>query len=53
MPVSGSFHDPAPAVLETVFNVFRNAFIRAFEGKLSNENIELEKVQQDPDTKGD
>ncbi|MGI8437112.1 MAG: DUF748 domain-containing protein [Chthoniobacterales bacterium] len=51
VPVSGSFDNPSPAVLDTVFNVFRNAFIKAFEGKLGNEKIELEKVQQDPDTK--
>lgn len=33
----------------TVFNVLRNAFVKAFEGKL---DIDLEKVKQDPDTKG-
>ena len=53
VPVSGRFHDPEPDVLETVFNVFRNAFVKAFEGKLSNEDIDLEKLRQDPDTKGD
>src|SRR3954447_15939643 len=51
VPLSGSFDEPAPDVLETVFNVLRNAFIKAFEGKLSNEDIDLEKVQQDPDVK--
>ena len=44
VPLTGSFDDPAPEVLTTVFNVFRNAFIRAFEGKLSDENIDLPKV---------
>jgi len=36
--------------MDTVFNVLRNAFIKAFEGRLTNDNIDLEKVQQDPDT---
>ena len=36
-----------PPIMETVFNVFRNAFVKAFEGKLSNDDIDLEKVQQD------
>ena len=51
VPLSGSFDDPTPDVLDTVFNVLRNAFIKAFEGKLSNEDIDLDKVKQDPDTK--
>jgi uncharacterized protein DUF748 len=51
VPLSGTFDDPTPAVMETVINVLRNAFIKAFEGKLSNDNIDLEKVQQDPDVK--
>ncbi len=37
VPISGNFDNPAPAVLETVFNVFRNAFVRAFEGKLESD----------------
>ena len=51
VPISGTFDDPAPAILQTVFNVVRNAFVKAFEGKLSNEEIDLEKVKQDPDVK--
>ncbi len=35
-----------------IFNVLRNAFIKAFEGKVGNDEIDLETVQQDPDTKG-
>ena len=50
VPISGSFDDPSPAVMETIFNVFRNAFVKAFEGRLSNDDIDLDKVQQDPDT---
>jgi uncharacterized protein involved in outer membrane biogenesis len=51
VPISGSFDDPAPAVMETVFNVFRNAFVKAFEGRLSNDDVDLDKVQQDADVK--
>ena len=51
VPISGSFEDPSPAVLDTVLNVFRNAFIKAFEGRLSNDNIDLEKLQEAPETK--
>ena len=50
VPLSGSFDDPAPAMMDTIFNVLRNAFIKAFEGKLGNDEIDLEKVRQDPDT---
>jgi hypothetical protein len=46
-PLSGSFDDPSPEVMTTILNVFKNAFIKAFEGKLSDDNIELPKV--DPD----
>jgi hypothetical protein len=53
VPISGSFDNPSPAILDTVFNVLRNAFVKAFEGKLGNEDIDLEKVKQDPDTKSD
>jgi uncharacterized protein involved in outer membrane biogenesis len=51
VPISGSFDDPAPAVMDTVFNIFRNAFVRAFEGRLTNDNIDLDKLQDAPETK--
>ena len=51
VPIAGSFDDPAPAVLETVFNVFRNAFVKAFEGKLSNDDIDLKEIQESSETK--
>ncbi|MFN2475243.1 MAG: DUF748 domain-containing protein [Chthoniobacterales bacterium] len=51
VPLSGNFDNPTPAVMDTVFNVLRNAFIKAFEGRLSNDDIDIEKVKQDPDTK--
>ncbi len=44
VPLSGSFDDPAPEVLTTVFNVFRNAFIKAFTGTLQEQKIEIPKV---------
>ncbi len=49
VPISGSFDNPAPAIMDTVFNVLRNAFIKAFEGKLSNDDVDLEKLKKDPD----
>ncbi len=52
VPLSGSFDDPIPSVPDTVFNVLRNAFVKAFEGRLGNDDIDIQKVQQDPDTKG-
>ena len=51
VPISGSFDDPAPAVMDTVFNVFRNAFVKAFKGELSNSDIDLEEVQKSSETK--
>jgi len=33
--------------MTTVLNVFKNAFVKAFEGKLENENIELPKVDKE------
>jgi hypothetical protein len=47
VPLSGSFEDPAPEVMTTIVNVFKNAFVKAFEGKLENENIELPKVDKE------
>jgi hypothetical protein len=47
VPLSGSFDDPAPEVMTTVFNVFRNAFIKAFSGTLDEQHVEMPKV--DPD----
>ncbi|HEY4282969.1 MAG TPA: DUF748 domain-containing protein [Chthoniobacterales bacterium] len=50
VPISGSFDQPQPAILTTIFNVFRNAFIKAFEGKLEGQNLNLP-TQVDPDKK--
>jgi uncharacterized protein involved in outer membrane biogenesis len=49
VPYSGTFDTPQPAIMTTVFNVFRNAFVKAFEGKLHNDDVKLPKV--DPDKK--
>ncbi len=50
VPYSGTFDAPQPAIMKTVFNVFRNAFVKAFTGKLKNEDVDVpEKV--DPDKK--
>jgi len=49
VPFSGTFEDPHPDIIATVFNAFRNAFVQAFEGKLENwkqvPKVEPEKKQ--------
>ena len=50
VPYSGTFDNPRQDVMTTVFNVFRNAFVKAFSGKLQNEKIDLPK-KIDPDKK--
>jgi hypothetical protein len=50
VPISGSFDQPQPAILTTIFNVFRNAFVKAFEGKLEGQNLNLP-TKVDPDKK--
>ncbi|MFL6583964.1 MAG: DUF748 domain-containing protein [Chthoniobacterales bacterium] len=47
VPLAGSFDDPSPDVMTTVFNVFRNAFIKAFTGTLNEEGVKV--PQTDPD----
>ena len=52
VPISGSFDQPQPAVLTTVFNVFRNAFVKAFTGTLENQKENLDLPDKlDPDKK--
>lgn len=46
IPFSGTFEDPRPDQFATIFNAFRNAFVKAFEGKLDNEDIKLPEVDQ-------
>jgi hypothetical protein len=50
VPYSGTFENPQEDVWTTVFNVFRNAFVKAFTGKLQNEKIDLPK-KIEPDKK--
>jgi Domain of Unknown Function (DUF748) len=49
VPFSGTFEKPNPEILTTIFNAFRNAFIKAFEGELPSGNkvpkVEPEKKQ--------
>src|SRR3954467_14505258 len=47
VPLSGSFDDPAPDVMTTVFNVFRNAFVKAFTGTLSEEGVKVPEANPD------
>lgn len=47
-PLQGNFDDPKTAVMSTVLNVFRNAFVQAFSGTLQQEKKEnLPKVNPD------
>lgn len=50
VPYSGTFENPQQDVMATIFNVFRNAFVKAFTGKLENEKIDLPN-KIDPDKK--
>jgi hypothetical protein len=45
IPFAGTFERPQPEIFTTVANAFRNAFVKAFEGKLENENLKLPKVE--------
>lgn len=46
VPIHGSFDNPKPAIIATIFNVFRNAIIQVFSGELPNK--ELPKVEKNP-----
>ncbi|MBV9009879.1 MAG: DUF748 domain-containing protein [Verrucomicrobia bacterium] len=37
VPLSGNFDNPKPAIMTTILNVFRNAFIQAFTGTLQEQ----------------
>ena len=39
VPFSGTFEHPQPDIFATIFNAFRNAFVKAFEGKLENKKL--------------
>ncbi|HST30330.1 MAG TPA: DUF748 domain-containing protein [Chthoniobacterales bacterium] len=49
VPFSGTFENPRPDIFATVFNAFRNAFVKAFSGTLENwkqiPKVEPEKKQ--------
>ena len=47
VPFSGTFDNPRPDVIETAFNAFRNAFIKAFSGTLEDKNIGLPKLEEE------
>ena len=46
MPLSGTFDEPRPAIIITVLNVFKNALIKAFEGKLEGDHTKLPEVPE-------
>ena len=39
VPFSGTFEHPQPDIFATIFNAFRNAFVKAFEGRLENKKL--------------
>jgi len=45
VPLAGSFDNPQPAIITTVMNVFKNALIKAFEGRLEA-NSDLPRVPE-------
>ena len=46
-PLAGNFDNPKAAIMTTLLNVFRNAFVQAFTGKLSETKEDLPKVNPD------
>lgn len=46
VPLSGTFDEPQPAIIITVLNVFKNALIKAFEGKLEKDHTKLPEVPE-------
>ena len=46
VPLSGSFDEPQPAIIATVLNVFKNALIKTFEGKLEENHENLPKIPE-------
>ena len=49
VPFAGTFEQPQPDIFATVFNAFRNAFIKAFEGQLEEREIKLPEVDTEKD----
>jgi hypothetical protein len=46
VPLSGTFDEPRPAIIVTLLNVFKNALVKAFEGKLEEDHAKLPKVPE-------
>ena len=46
IPLSGTFDEPQPAMIATILNVFKNALIKAFEGKLDQDHTKLPEVPE-------
>ena len=47
VPFAGTFDDPRPDIITTVFNAFRNAFVKAFSGTLEDKKIELPELNEE------
>jgi hypothetical protein len=48
VPISGKYTNPDIGVAETIINIFRNAFIEAYEPKVDN-TISLKDVAKEQD----
>src|ERR1043166_1537697 len=45
IPFAGTFDKPQPDIFATVFNAFRNAFVKAFEGQIEEKDLKLPDVK--------
>jgi hypothetical protein len=45
IPFAGTFDQPQPDIFATIFNAFRNAFVKAFEGKIESKSLKLPPVE--------
>jgi hypothetical protein len=45
IPFAGTFDKPHPDIFATIFNAFRNAFVKAFTGEIENKNLKLPPVK--------
>ena len=45
VPFAGTFDQPQPDIFATVFNAFRNAFVKVFTGEIPNKNLKLPPVK--------
>ena len=51
IPISGSIDDPDIGVAETIINIFRNAFVKAYEAEVDG-TISLKDISKEQDDRG-